>query len=283
MCWLVLAKPGLRIPDPWIKEAWTGNKDGAGYCFATKGELVIRKPFYKFGELLEAYNTDYTQYGQESAFALHLRFGTSGAKKVAYNCHPHIFNNGKGALLHNGMLWSDPPKEFDHYSDTAWFNLTVIDGRPMEQMFAPQFTTFLTNIIGSYNKIILMNNKGETVIANEAEGQWEDGFWVSNAGHRPAVKCCSPARKHKSHASAVDDYVQQYTDLGEAEEASAQIDELELISMKHQMDELEEQYLTATQLGEENKAERIQKKIELLTQDLDDVQLALNWGKGHAI
>ena len=41
-------------------------------------------------------------------------------------------------------------------------------------------------MIGSSNKFVIMNNKGEFTIINEKAGNWENGCWFSNNGHKTA-------------------------------------------------------------------------------------------------
>lgn len=167
----------------WLYNAWRNNNDGAGYVFAKGDELVIRKPFYKLKNLIRSYNKDYDEFGAESVFALHLRRRSHGDMGEA-NVHPHSLAGGQAALLHNGVICNfTPPHDKKELSDTSWFCKTVLEDRPAEQLCSVEFGSKIKEMVGGYNKIVIMTAK-EYIILNKNKGQEDsDGFWCSNDSH----------------------------------------------------------------------------------------------------
>lgn len=175
------------MPKEHFENAWEANHDGAGYMFASKGELFIRKPFYDLESLRTQYEKDHAEYGAESAFVVHFRFATHG-NKLAGNVHPHELCDGKAGLVHNGILKDFDPAWGSDMSDTAWFCNTVLAMRPVEQMTDEKFCDALGNLIGLGNKFIIMDANGSVAIVNQESGQWDGENWYSNSSHETPIK-----------------------------------------------------------------------------------------------
>jgi hypothetical protein len=179
---MIYAPVNQAIPEEWIRSAWGKNHDGAGYMFAVDGTLHVRKPFWKLADLLAAYQADHKAYGALSAFVLHLRWSTHG-KENAHNTHPHVLDNGRAGLAHNGILSDFEPPWKSDLSDTAFFCGTVLSARPAEQLLDDHFGKVLAEMIGPDNKFALMDCAGNVAIVNQNQGDWDGDFWVSNHGH----------------------------------------------------------------------------------------------------
>jgi len=125
-------------------------------------------------------------------YAIHFRKSTHG-KKDENNCHPFLFNDGKLALIHNGVI---PIKcSDDGFSDTWHFTHKVLE--PMVKQYGvpiddQALSWFIRVSIGT-DKVAVMDNKGEVVIFNEDKGNWEDTdgpdgkkgkVWYSNYSFR---------------------------------------------------------------------------------------------------
>lgn len=184
MCIMALQpRQSAVIPDSILRECWKGNHDGAGYMFSHRGELVIRKPFYKLKPLLAAYCIDHAAYGDTSPFVLHFRYATHGGKTTG-NTHPHYAQPGLG-FAHNGILPVDIPKGSDD-SDTVVFGRQYLSHLTIAELLGDAFAKEMGEAIGSFNKLILMDGAGNTSIVNQDAGILDNGIWWSNAGYLPS-------------------------------------------------------------------------------------------------
>lgn len=177
MCVIVAMPKGLTVEDDILRQCWDDNDDGAGYMFATEGRLVVRKPFFKFPDLLAAYKRDSAKYGEESAFVVHFRWATHGASNEL-NTHPHILCGGRVGMVHNG-IFADTPPQNSGISDTVYFCRTVLAKRQPSQLLGRRFREYLEDMIG-YNKVVMMDYEGKISIVNAVLGDWVDGVWFSN-------------------------------------------------------------------------------------------------------
>lgn len=185
MCLIAYQKPGTApLKKEWLANGWDRNKDGAGYMFVAEGKLVIRKAFYKLKELKTAYAADHKLHGAASPFVVHFRWATHGDKLVE-NVHPHALANGRAALVHNGILDQFDPCHKTDISDTVLFCRTVLAMREPEQLTGEPFNQFLTELIGTHNKLVLMDESGNVSIVNSDRGVWvdTDSYWFSNTGY----------------------------------------------------------------------------------------------------
>lgn len=196
MCLIAYQKPGSApLKAEWMSNGWDRNKDGAGYMFVAAGKLVVRKPFYKLKELKTAYTDDHASYGAASPFVVHFRWATHGNKLVE-NVHPHALANGRAAMVHNGMLDQFDPCHKTDISDTVLFCRTVLAMREPDQLTGEPFNQFLAELIGTQNKLVLMDDGGNVSIVNSDHGVWvdTDSYWFSNTSYettRPGVSLWS--------------------------------------------------------------------------------------------
>lgn len=203
MCLIIYAPQGARISSDWISEGWKTNDDGAGYMFASGGVLHVRKPFFTLDDLLTAYDADFAAHGAESQFVMHLRWTTHGMND-ARNTHPHILDNGRAAMVHNGILsaFDGGPRDI---SDTVFFCSTVLAARSAEQLLEASFQNMLAEMIGPGNKFAMMDCLGNVTLVNQEAGLWDGEFWLSNNSYKAA-----PITKWNAVASDNDTIVRGY-------------------------------------------------------------------------
>lgn len=109
----------------------------------------------------------------ESDIALHLRIATSGHIDRA-NCHPFVYGNM--GLMHNGILPIKVPPN-SPINDTQLF---------VKHFMGSKLSTDVTllkrvaNMIGKYNKFVIMDNNGLVRIVNKSSGFSIEGDWFSN-------------------------------------------------------------------------------------------------------
>lgn len=199
MCVAVYLPAGKEITNETLEACYKTNKDSIGFMFNSSEGLQIHKfleykPFKKsFRELRKLWPL--------SDFVVHFRIGTSG--KIDYNnCHPFRIANDVG-LVHNGVLRcvNGDAKESDTHKFTQILR-NLMDGKP-ELWGNDQFWKFVEEIIGTYNKLILLRNDGDFKIINEKAGTWKDGVWFSNTNWEPRVYNTTPYRSQTNYTSTV--------------------------------------------------------------------------------
>ena len=115
-------------------------------------------------------------------FAVHFRFTTHGGTNL-YNCHPFIVNNDL-CLMHNGIM-----NDFGHIDEsksdtrafTEYFLRPYIEQEGIGVIKDKQFIEDVGKVVGSYNKILLIDKDFNYSIINESSGIWKEGCWLSNA------------------------------------------------------------------------------------------------------
>ena len=188
MCLLILKTPGNALKEEEMAQAFRINGDGAGFGWwsPVKKNYFMKKGFFNFDSFLAAYRE---HVRLEDKAVVHFRIGTHGAKNEN-NCHPHYIG-GMWIMGHNGVI-SDVKTEGDD-SDTVAFYKTEL--QPFMAMAAVKpenkyklmdkdVIEKLHNRIGSFNKLVFMNQDGEHIIINEKAGHWNDGNWYSNSSYK---------------------------------------------------------------------------------------------------
>jgi hypothetical protein len=180
MCLAIYKPAGTEIPVKHLENGFSNHSDGAGMSWAENGKLYVKKGMFNLEEVLEQYEAI-----KHLPALIHFRKATHG-KVDATNCHPFLFNDGKLALIHNGVL---PIKcNIEGLSDTAHFVKLVLE--PMVKAHGVPVNDGALNYlictsIGS-DKIAIMDAEGKTYIFNEDKGQWDGGAWYSNTSFRYA-------------------------------------------------------------------------------------------------
>ena len=186
MCLAIYKPAGLDIPEKNLKSGFDANNDGCGIAWAAGGQIHIEKGLMTWDAFIGIY-----QGIKEFPCLIHFRKATHG-KKNDENCHPFIFNDGKHALIHNGVI---PIKCNDSdYSDTWHFVNKVLD--PLIRQGVPvsdQSLSWFVRVSIGTDKIVVMDGIGAVVIFNEEKGNWEDTdgpegkkgkVWYSNYSFR---------------------------------------------------------------------------------------------------
>ena len=190
MCVAIYKPAGVEIPHKNFKNAFEHHPDGAGIAWAANGILYVKKGIFNVDEFIEQY-----EKVKQYHCLIHFRKATHG-KIDATNCHPFLFNDGKLALIHNGIL---PIKcSIEGLSDTAHFVKLVLE--PMiTQHKVPindgALNYLISTSIGT-DKLAVMDGAGTTYIFNEEKGNWDEGVWYSNTSYKfPPYK----ATDYKNH------------------------------------------------------------------------------------
>lgn len=179
MCLAIYQPIGKLVPEKHLENGFNNHGDGCGIAWAEGGKLHVKRGVnMKFEEFLKWYNQ-----AKQFPCLIHFRKSTSGKIDEA-NCHPFIFNEGKLAAIHNGML--NIKCNDKNFSDTYHFITMVLD--PIIRKYKipvndGSLNYLICTSIGS-DKLAVMDGNGKTYIFNEEKGIWDEGVWYSNTSFR---------------------------------------------------------------------------------------------------
>lgn len=178
MCLAIVQPKGKSVPREYLLEGFCSNPHGAGFAYARKGEVHIRKGYFHADEFADAVAAE----ASKLSALIHFRFATHGAKGE-FNCHPWELCDGRFAMIHNGIL---PIASTPQKSDTGHFADQVLT--PALERFKspadPALRYLVESSIGDGNKIAVLDQRGEATIYNEKQGHWHKGIWYSNHGYQ---------------------------------------------------------------------------------------------------
>lgn len=180
MCIAILKTKNGVITDEELRNSFKNNSDGAGIAYTSNNELRIVKGIFDVETFIKTVRQ--AEKLADNNILIHCRIGTSG-KKNKNNTHPFVINNNT-CLIHNGILDVDVPKGSD-INDTQIFIKKFMKGIANDTIMKNQtYHSILKEMIGSNNKFVILNNKGEYKIINEDAGHWKDGVWFSNSTYQ---------------------------------------------------------------------------------------------------
>lgn len=186
MCFIFRKPADQKFPFDLMEAAHERNPDGFGVMFHEDGiaqERIILPD--NFGQVKKLYLQHH-----RNPIAAHFRMRTVGDIDET-QCHPYkILNKDEDGInmfmMHNGTLHvkdietgyqakdSDSQQLVDKYlKPTLKSNPALIHLEP--------FQTMLSNLIGSSNRLVFLDDTGEFVIINQHTGHdLEEGIWISN-------------------------------------------------------------------------------------------------------
>jgi predicted glutamine amidotransferase len=161
-----------------IENSWYNNPQGAGMLYTDKNINTLRS--YKSFDLYDFYRNylEVLDEAKNGTVILHFRIATQGVKGYD-NLHPFINQKANLGFVHNGII-SQFVNHKSPKSDTAIFNDRIVSFLDETFIDDNQRQYTMAEFVRSYNKLIFMNNFGDTCIINEKEGIWEGNNWYSN-------------------------------------------------------------------------------------------------------
>jgi hypothetical protein len=187
MCLIIHHPAGHTVSRRDFADITDRNPDGFGLMTAHAGKLITARTV---GNPEEAYAL-YSNYAAGRASVLHWRYATHGTVTLD-NAHPFTLTRDV-AFVHNGMLSCGTPDE--DASDTAHFARVVL--APMardnaDALFTDETRAVLSPLIGTGNKLAVMDNLGRVSIFNRASGVDYRGRWYSNTYAWAAPSAVAP-------------------------------------------------------------------------------------------
>lgn len=188
MCVIIHRPAALEIPFNKLKVACQKNNDGFGISVFDRGKLEIRRVWEPKGNDPELLAKMLEEAKDHEVF-VHLRLRSVGNISID-NVHPFLFideDNRQYALMHNGTM-----QDYNRgkgRTDSEVFAQEIV--KPLvnnwkndNPLLDEDFKRLVRNFagVGTYNKIVVMNNLGSSVIVNKDAGcEVIPGVWASNA------------------------------------------------------------------------------------------------------
>ena len=175
MCLIAYNPTGTMLDRAVIHTANEINSDGIGVMSAAG---VVKFMGKRKGKKLRRY-LQTVLVPQSLPYAVHFRYATHGAVNED-NCHPFAIPDGRGYLMHNGVIsWCG----YDaHKSDTAVFT-SMLDDFTHSRDIAMR--NELAKLIGYGSKLCIMDSDYQFSLVNEDAGEWISGVWYSNTYSLP--------------------------------------------------------------------------------------------------
>lgn len=182
MCLLHTHPANTPFDEADIKDFYLHNSDGLGVMWSENDVLYTHKCLPKTAD--DAWKF-YQEHIQNRDCVVHWRMKTHGLIDLE-NCHPYtIFGAGSEmpmSLMHNGVLFTGNTKDIKksdtwHYIED-W--LKPLLAEHPEMFLNPIMQALIKDHIGSGNRFILMNHKGEQAIINEKDFVTYKGALLSN-------------------------------------------------------------------------------------------------------
>ena len=195
MCLAIYQPAGKEVQEKYLRYGFDNHSDGAGIAWAADGALHVEKGIFNIEKVLEVY-----ERVKQYPCLIHFRKATHG-KVDATNCHPFLFNDGKLALIHNGVL--NIKCSIEGLSDTAhWVKLVL---EPLVKKYNVPINDgslfYLIEQSVKGDKMAIMEASGRTFIVNESTGTWDEGVWYSNTSFRWSYKANSTSTTTYPHSA----------------------------------------------------------------------------------
>ena len=179
MCIAINSPKGTSPTKGSLETSFIYNSDGAGYCFAKDGKLIIKKGFFEFESFLKSYQNDNIQGVNK---LIHFRISTSGEINEL-NCHPFLITD-ELAMIHNGVIPHFGNKiENDTLQFVKLILRPIIVANGVKSLLNPSIQKMLIESIGN-SKLAFLDNEGNSYIINEKLGHRYNSIWYSNETYK---------------------------------------------------------------------------------------------------
>ena len=192
MCIIVHRPPDVNISYDKLENCWDNNDDGAGLMWARNKRICVQKGIMEFKNFIKHYEAA----PKNVDIFLHFRIRTHGLASKEMT-HPHKINKGIW-MMHNGVinnLGNDIESDSHHFAQML---------KPLSayDLIQDSFSELIGKLIGSYNKIVILNNSGKFSIINKGEWKEHEGCLYSNMGY--TKRTISYPTRYAGYAGAED-------------------------------------------------------------------------------
>lgn len=197
MCIIVVKNKNVEMPKiETLKKCFSSNPDGAGFMYASRNRVHIKKGFMTFESFKNALNDLEREIDtKKTAIVFHFRISTQAGIN-AQNCHPYPLSSNlerlhklndccKIGVAHNGIIDFAPDDK--NYNDTQFFIADYLTEIIKSEYFYTNSKTIniIEALLGGVNKLAIMTSSGH--IERLGSG-WiynqKDNCYYSNNGFR---------------------------------------------------------------------------------------------------
>jgi len=192
MC-IAILNTNKKLTHDQLLNSYLRNPDGAGLMWSDGKYLqtyvnTMENGMDDFYDFVDMYNKAWiaTKFSKatNASVGVHFRLATHGAI-TEENTHPFLYTAGgeQIAIMHNGILSG---YDRDHSkSDTQAFVERFLERNQLNPFAGKHHQKAIEAEVkrSGYNKVVFMDSRGETFVAQEHLGNYEGGSWFSNYGY----------------------------------------------------------------------------------------------------
>lgn len=198
MCIISIKAKGIPMPDEaTIRTMFYNNDDGAGYMYAHRNKVYIKKGFMTVKEFMTSIDNLPSEIGVDdltnTAIIMHFRIGTAGGN-IPANTHPFPVSENVKALkalsyktdlgvAHNGIIHSVTPRT--GISDTMEYILSQMSIlKKIDKKFYTKklYLELMENAVES--KLAFLDGKGNIYTVGRFTTDEETGLVYSNDSYK---------------------------------------------------------------------------------------------------
>ena len=194
MCIIFIKNKGLELPSKkTIETMCSNNPHGSGFCYAEKGQVIIKKGYMDFDSFYKAL-TEIPNIKDINLIG-HCRITTHGSTSQG-NCHPFPLSNSikdlksheiktKVGIIHNGVIRGVEVDKKHDLSDTMSYIKNVLYSKYEADKHFMDKLKVRKQIQKEINsKMVIMKSNGEYFTIGDFNKD-EDGYIYSNYSYVP--------------------------------------------------------------------------------------------------
>lgn len=281
MCQAIVKPQAMRANKDMLRKAWIANADGAGFAFLepNDGKVYFQKGFFKFKKFWKAYVKH-----EKKDVLIHFRFATHG-DETQDNCHPFVVGTN-AVMAHNGIFagFAPEPKRSDTKIFVEDFLAPIIKDSgltPSAFITQPGMLPILEKLIGTYNKVAFLTEKGFTIL-NEKAGEWVDGVWYSSGDPRYQVSLYDLSTSNLSPYGLSKKYSIDWPDTSAGDEKVMLEWEREVVARDYALEKVKESDNTPSPKWEKQKCVYCEKPSAKLYQVGADMLCSECWNESYS-
>lgn len=179
MCIIAIKPRGKEfMEEDVIRTMFRNNPDGAGFCYADKAKVVIKKGYMDVDSFIEAIK--HIPNHKDKNVVLHFRIGTAGSNSKG-NCHPYPIShkvedlkatqiNTELGIVHNGIIPIKADKEHD-MNDTQTYIRDNLWARYTKNKYFYKNEKIQNKIKNEINsKMVFLDNNGDFYLVGDFIG-----------------------------------------------------------------------------------------------------------------
>ena len=168
-----------------LSAGWETNPHGGGFAYVNSDGFIETFKSMDKSKFIDAYLAAHAEYGDSSAFIVHMRIATHGKIDIS-TAHPftvRLQGEGEMVFAHNGIISCVDHLTNNDTSDTMAFRDSVLEYLDDNWLDNDVLVDMIDDLIG-WSKLVFLTTspklEHELYIVNEKAGHWTDAGWFSN-------------------------------------------------------------------------------------------------------